>query len=150
MNSRRGLYTVALRLGHKSRVEPRPLQLDLVRTGKQASQSPLSVQVPKVVANDTNRRHTMPSKMWDTPFSYDKGNKEFPEEVGKVNEFQFHCDVPAGPSTPIDTPIASMKLKDKAPTTETESADLSTKYNKAEWDTPYKDVYTKGSDMAHN
>jgi hypothetical protein len=93
----------------------------------------------------------MPSKMWDTPFSYDKGNKEFPEEVGKVNEFAFHCDVPGNqPATAIDSPMNQMKLKEKAPTTETESAELATKYNKAEWDTPYKDVYTKGSDMAHN
>ncbi len=93
----------------------------------------------------------MPTSMWDTPFKYDKGNKEFPESVGKVDEFQFHCDIPGNqPSTPIDTPIASMKLKNQAPTTETETAELATNYNKAQWDTPYKDVYTKGSDVKHN
>lgn len=93
----------------------------------------------------------MPSKLWDTPFSYDKGNKEFPEDVGKVNEFVFHCDIPGNqPSTPIDTPIASMKLKDQAPTVETDSANLDSSLKKMEWDTPYKDVYSKGSNMNHN
>lgn len=89
----------------------------------------------------------MPTSQWDTPFTYAKGNKEFPEDVGKVNDFVFHVDVPTGPPTPMDSPIDGLKVKEKAATA---SDDLSSAPNKAEWDTPFKEAYSKGSDVKHN
>ena len=90
----------------------------------------------------------MPTSMWDSPFTYAKGNKEFPEDVGKVNDFVFHEDAGGDrKSTPIDSPIDNMKIKDRAAMA---SDDLPSSPNKAEWDTPFKNAYGKGSDVKHN
>ena len=87
----------------------------------------------------------MPSN-WDTPFGYDKGNKEFPDAgSAKGMPFKLYEDqLPSGPC-PIDSPIGSIKLKDNVPVGETEGDGLSTKYNKAEWDTPFKNRQEIGS-----
>lgn len=88
----------------------------------------------------------MPSSMWETPFSYDKGNKEFPDaESAKQMPFcNYEKDMPSG-SCPIDSPIGSIKLRDNVPVGEKEAEGLTTHYNKATWDTPFTNRHEIGS-----
>ena len=88
----------------------------------------------------------MPSQMWDTPFGYDKGNKEFPEaeKAKKMPAKNYEDSLPSGPC-PIDSPIASLKLKQDVPVNETEGEGLSTNYNASTWDTPFTNRHSIGS-----
>ena len=97
-------------------------------------------------------------KNWDTPYTYEKGNKEFPGDKSSPGDYsnnpsiplpmtgdfnvKFFETMPSGTNIPMDSPIdyANFKEHEKAGTKPSSGASVP-KPSKDFYDSPYKDVY---------